>query len=123
MTEQPEIEKTPSDPVLAEAVAALAASLLPEEVRERLNGKVPDSVVVRGELPVLLRQGFEQAGIGRTEVAMQRLQIEIEHLKEDMQRLERSQEKGITDSRVVTLVLAVMAPLLAAAYFLNGAIS
>lgn len=122
MTERPELEG-PSDPVLAEAIAALAAALLPEEVRERLDGKVPASVVVRGELPVLLRKGFEQAGIGRTEVAMQTLQIELNHLKEGIQRLERTQEKGMTDSRVVTLVLAVMAPLLAAAYLLSNAIS
>lgn len=105
----------------AEIAEALAMHFLPDEVRERVDGRVDGLALGEPEISPLLRQGLRQAGIGRLEVAMLELQFKVQHLeneldhqKQDVERVEHDQDNSLTEGRAIAISIGVTTMLLGA---------
>lgn len=96
--------------MLAEALNALAVRYFPDDVASPPDGAAPKVIVDEEDIPALLRLGLAQAGIGNAEISAQVLQVRIEHLERDIDRVERD---ALTEGRVLALVLPLVGVLFA----------
>jgi hypothetical protein len=124
VSSKPESEPTGDARVVAEAVEALLANFLPDEVRGSFDGNLP-TPFGQAELTPLQCRALQQADVDAGQVAAQILKVEVDQLRRELERLERTltrqDDKNISEARVIVLVFLVLSALVAAVTLLGFA--
>jgi hypothetical protein len=113
-------EKKPTrEEVFEEVIEALSARYLPEGVKDESGGPpiVPVAVPQEDdEAFALPLRGLEQAGIGRIEVFLEVLRVELGQARRDIDRVEQREAESrsnVSEAQVYKIVLGIIGALVA----------
>lgn len=127
MSERPDPGLSEQARVVAEAVEALLSGYLPDDVRTELDGNHQTPLPVPYELNQLQVRALRQAGVDGGQIEARILKVEVDQLRRDIERLERTQEaqgeSSLSEGRVYVIVggsLAALVTMVALLGFVTG---
>jgi hypothetical protein len=101
--------------VFAEAVEVLLTGYLPDDARAHLDGSHPSPSPTPYELNQLQVRALRQAGVEAGQIEARILKVEVDQLRRDIERLERTQEaqdkSSLSEGRVYAIVIAALGAL------------